>query len=241
MKPCSRILLGLLFAIITSCSLDEDPGVKIISFSFDFSSSTHDWVAGFADFPADSADSAFYELVSDYIEPPGSSEKAIMLSGNNHSDDLFMYIKKKITGLDPQTEYTLTIEVEFASEAKKGSIGAGGSPGESVFMKAGASSMEPKSLIENDFYVLNIDKGQQSQSGEDMVLIGDISVPSDSEGFVLVNRTNAPYANNNYTQPIIATTNSHGELWLIIGTDSGFEGVTTLYYRSVTGVLSKSN
>ena len=238
MKVCSRILLGFFFAIIISCSIDEDPGVRLISFSFDFPSSTHDWVTGFSNYPADSADSASYELLSGYVQRPGSTENAIMLSGKNQGDDLFMYMKKKITGLDPHAEYTITVETEFASEAKKG---AGGTGGESVFMKAGASNKEPKSLIENNFYILNIDKGQPSQSGEDMVLIGDISAPMDSEGFVLVNRTNAPYTNNNYTHPIIATSNSQGELWLIIGTDSAFKGVTTLYYRSVTAVLSKSN
>jgi hypothetical protein len=241
MKLCSRFLLVLLVVFSTSCAFDEDPGFRIIAYTFDFSTSTHGWVPGFADYPAGPDDSTFYELKFDHITRPNSTKKAIFLSGNNHSDDLFMYIKTQLVNLDPNTEYTITFDVEFASDAKKGSVGAGGSPGESVFMKVGASATEPKSVIENENYVLNIDKGNQAQAGDDMVVIGDIAGPADSEGYVLLNRSNGPYSNNNYQTPVVATTNSNGELWLIIGTDSGFEGVTNLYYATLNIVLSKDN
>jgi hypothetical protein len=38
---------------------------------------------------------------------------------------------------------------------------------------------------------------------------------------------------NNIGNPVTVTTNSKGEFWLIIATDSGFEGKTSLYYKSI--------
>jgi hypothetical protein len=241
MKLCSRFLLGTLIVIFAACGIEDDPGgFRIITYTFDFSTSQHDWIPGFADFPAGADDSTFYELQFSHTQRPGSDKKALMLSGNNHSDDLFMYIKKKLVNLDPNTQYTLTFEVEFASDAKEGSVGAGGSPAESVYMKAGASDMEPKSVIENDAHVMNIDKGNQSQPGIDMIVIGNVAVPTNSTGYVLTNRTNAPYSSNNYNAPVVVTTNASGEVWLIVGTDSGYEGITTLYYTTINAVLSRS-
>ena len=37
---------------------------------------------------------------------------------------------------------------------------------------------------------------------------------------------------------IIATSDDQGRLWLLFGSDSGFESLTTLYYTRVTVALS---
>jgi hypothetical protein len=242
MKLCSsRSILGLLIFFVAACGIEDEPGgFRIISYTFDFNTSKHDWIPGFAEFPSGPDDSTFYELQFAHTALPDSHKRALMLSGNNHSDDLFMYVKKKITNLDPNTPYTLTFEVEMESDAQKASVGAGGSPGQSVYVKVGASKNEPKTLIDDDYYIVNIDKGDQSQSGADMIVIGDISIPSDSSGYVAIKRTNAPLNNNSYNSPIVATTNSDGEMWLIVGTDSGYEGITTLYYTNINIVLSRS-
>jgi hypothetical protein len=240
MKVFSRFLLAIPFFIAVSCMSDDAPGFRIISYTYDFNAEDHGWTAGFSDLPAGEDDSSFFELKHEYTANPVNLKKSIMLSGNNHSDDLFMYIKTKLTNLDANAQYTLTFEVEFASEALKGSVGAGGSPAESVFLKAGAATLEPKSLIENDWYVLNIDKGDQSQSGTHMIVIGDIGVPEDSNGFAIASRSNSPYNQNSSTRPIVVTTNNDGEAWLIVGTDSGYEGVTTLYYSKISVILSQT-
>jgi hypothetical protein len=31
--------------------------------------------------------------------------------------------------------------------------------------------------------------------------------------------------------------NAQGEIWLVVGTDSGFEGKTTIYYNSIQAVI----
>jgi hypothetical protein len=242
MKLCSsRSLLGLLIFIVAACGVEEEPGgFRIISYTFDFNTSKHDWTAGFSGYPTGPDDSTLYELQFAHTTLPNSRNKALMLSGNNHNSNLFMYVKRKLTNLDPNTAYTLTFEVEMESDAQKASVGPAGSPGQNVSVKVGASKSEPKSLIDDDYYIMNIDKGDQSHSGADMIVIGDISIPSDSSGYVSIKRTNAPGTGNNYNTPIVTTTNSNGEIWLIVGTDSGYDGITTVYYTDINVVLSRS-
>lgn len=230
----------LFVSVFLSSCMSEDlgaPGFRITSLTFDFDETSSGWVHGFADYPSDATDSA-YALGYEYKAIPGTSKKGVMLTGNNHSDDLFMYIKHKVEDLDPNTQYTITFDVKFASDAKAGQSGIGGAPGESVFMKVGAANVEPKTLIEDDMFVMNIDKGDQSENGANMVVVGNVAVPENSDGFVEQSRTNSPY-NTNYNTPIVVTSNNDGELWLIVGTDSGFEGVTTIYYMEIAAVLSQ--
>lgn len=236
---CSRILIVTLLLGVFGClSSDNQAAVELFTKSFQFNDSDFGWTPGFADYPAGPDDSVFYELRFAHTEEPtGTRQKSLMLSGNNHSDDLFMFLKKKMTGFRPNTEYTLTFDLEFATDAKEGSVGVGGSPGEGVFLKVGATAMEPKAVIDANYYVMNIDKGNQSTGGQDMIMIGDIAAPATSNGYTLITRSNA----TSNDLPLTVRSNGAGELWLIVGTDSGFEGVTTLYYTKIFIVFSASS
>ncbi|HYG02716.1 MAG TPA: hypothetical protein VD927_09735 [Chryseosolibacter sp.] len=243
MKKLSLAAVSL-SSMLWGCGFDQaETGLQLVSLTYDFSTSEHGWKGGFCDYPATSYDSIFYELRYEHTNAPSEidqSGKAIMLSGSNHSDDLFMYLKRKIVNLAPNEDYFLTYEITLASNAADESFGAGGSPGGSVFLKVGASDIEPRSVIQDGQYVMNIDKGNQIEDGADMVTIGDVGGPSDGKSYVLITRTNGPDIAHT-EKVLVAHTNNKGELWLIVGTDSGFEGTTTLYYTSITAVLSRSN
>ncbi len=238
MKVCGKLIFLIVLAGLFGCDMSSDSsGIMVFSYSFDFAESQNDWVVDFTDFPA-GVDSSSYELKFAYTNLPanlGADKKSMMLSGNNHSYDLFMFMKRKITDLSPNTDYALVFEVELASNAPKGYAGAGGAPGESVWLKAGAAGTEPKRVIEDKQYTLNVDKGNQGTNGEMAIILGDISVSYDTQEFALITR------NNTGTTPFIARSNSKGEIWLMVGTDSGFEGTTTVYYTRVNVVFSATN
>lgn len=227
-QPLFVLLTTPLILLIFSCNKDEEPLNTGKELNFDFKTDAEGWEADFAEYPVGEDD--FYELEFNYTtlpEPLDQNKGSLMLSGNNHSDDLFMFITKKVEGLARNTSYKLSFEVEFASNVPDGMSGIGGSPGESVFIKAGASPMEPEVLLDNDGrYMLNIDKGNQSQNGEAMMVIGDFSNNTDKSSYTL--------KTINSTEDFNVTSNSNGELWLIIGTDSGFEGSTRIYYNSIS-------
>ena len=210
-------------------------GDKTFEFTYDFDA--EGWVAGFADLPADYEDE-LYELDSDHRElPSGLEGSGIYIQGHNRSDDLFMFLKKRVDGLKPETTYQVTFRIDLATNVPGGMMGIGGSPGESVYVKAGATVIEP--LVDEDasgHLRMNIDKGNQATEGRDMINLGHVAHPelgdSTGEEYKIKSLTNEE-------RPFEVTTDTDGALWLIVGTDSGFEGLTTLYYDQIAIVLNE--
>lgn len=221
-------LLSILAVLSLGCKEDDDTARPVEAFSYDFEQGFDGWQGGVADYPKDWEQSRL-EFVFIHDNLPAEINEdgmGVRISGRNLSDDLFMFMKKKITGLEPNHTYSVTFLIELASKYPEQSAGIGGSPGASVFLKAGGSTVEPIPVEEGDDIRMNIDKGGQSQGGENMMVLGNIGIPGEEQVYQLIQR-------NNLQNPIQITTDNSGSLWLIIGTDSGFEGTTTLYYNTV--------
>lgn len=198
------------------------PEVRLV---YDFAESAHGFVAGFVDLPKD-ADPALYDLRSGHSPRPANlgGAPALMISGQNRSDDLFMYWSRRVTGLQPRTAYRTRFLVEFASDAPSGTIGIGGSPAESVYVKAGATVAEPQRVVDREgWWRLSLDKSNQIRSGLDLVVLGTVATPAGTSGYQRVTLSST-------VEGEWVTTDESGALWLTFGTDSGFEGGTTLYY-----------
>lgn len=206
---------------------EDDTRNQMAEFSYEFDSGMEGWEGDFADYPI--GESEDYELEYEYStlpEPLDEEEGALRMSGTNMSDDLFMFIKRKITDLDPSTTYEATFSVQFASDVPDGMVGVGGSPGESVIIKAGATTIEPVPVEDDmDYYRMNIDKTSQSGDASDMIELGDFSNDTDQEVYTLKTVTS--------DQRFQVTTNQNGELWLIVGTESGFEANTNIFYNTI--------
>jgi hypothetical protein len=77
-----------------------------------------------------------------------------------------------------------------------------------------------------------LDKGQQSQSGADAIVLGDVSNGREDSEYALVKRTNSD-------KPFTVKANAQGEIWLFVGTDSGYEGLTVLYYDRIKVTITE--
>ena len=123
--------------------------------------------------------------------------------------------------------------MDLATNVPAGLIGIGGSPGESVFVKAGASTVEPTAEEgDNRHLRTNIDKGNQAQGGESMVVLGNVAHPD------VLGKEYRIKTLDNKDLPLMVDTDSEGRVWLIVGTDSGFEGLSALYYSRISYTLS---
>src|SRR6056297_2810954 len=231
-----RFIWFTFLILVSGCGTSSD-SEEPITFIFNFSNGTEQWSGGFADYPVGEED--FFNL--DFTRSPLPSPLdpnmyGLKISGDNGSDDLFMFIKRNIDGLKPATTYFLSLDIELASSSPEDAVGIGGGPGTSVFLKAGAVSEEPAPVIteqagfEDGYYRMNIDRGNQSQGGEDMPLIGNVAHENDDFEYTLINRS---------LENFQIQSSDQGELWLIIGTDSGFEGTTTLYCSEVRAELTE--
>ena len=61
----------------------------------------------------------------------------------NYTDDLGMFVRKRIDGLHSDTGYRVELELELASNVGDDCFGIGGSPGSDVFLHMGASTTAP--------------------------------------------------------------------------------------------------
>lgn len=204
-----------------------------MAFEFDFASGQQGFVAGFADLPANykPADYALDSGLRARPNPPGGGS-SLYIAGTNRSADLWMFWKKKLTGLQANTVYDVVMDVEFLSDVEKGSVGVGGSPGESVFVKLGASAIEPVAASDkNGWLRLNADKGNQSNAGKNALVVGNVAKPAGSpKGLLALQRTTRGAR-------LRINTDASGSMWIFFGTDSGFEGRSSLYYTRCAAVL----
>ncbi|NQW18896.1 MAG: hypothetical protein HQ478_15605 [Chloroflexi bacterium] len=198
------------------------------AFEYNFDNDAEGWETGFADLPANWSPYT-YELDAGYRALPSVlSGGGIYLQGHNRSDDLFMYLTKQISGLKPLTQYEIEISIDLVANVPGGLMGIGGSPGESVYVKVGATPSEP--IVAANVagqLLISVDKGQQSNDGSEMVVIGNVSNEE-----VVDDEYKLKTLDNSYS-PLTVTSDADGQLWLIVGTDSGFEGLSNFYYSGI--------
>ena len=232
-QPLKYASLFVAINLLSACGGGKiyvgNPPANNKTITIDFSTNAEGWSSRFADYPA--GQEAFYELASSHTSLPvslGQNRKGIKISGNNHSDDLFMFITKKFTGLEPNTRYELDFDVTIGTDVHSDCAGIGGSPGNSVNVKAGASKTEPKPVNDGTgFYLLNLDKGNQAVGGSDVMLIGNIAngLECDNSDHSYKKKTL-----KSETGKFTTYSDAEGAIWILFGTDSGYEGTTTIYF-----------
>jgi len=241
LRHWSLIFFPCLLLVSFNSAAIAQGGASSVTKSFDFRNGALGWQAGFADYPPATDKDGFYDLKAEIRALPTEigSGTGFYLQGNNHSDDLFMFLKRRLDsadGIAAGQTYQITFTLVFASNARSGCFGAGGSPGEGVTLKAGASPGEPLALLTPppsgaaSNLRMNVDKANQSQGGIAASVTGDIAngQPCDLShppSYVSIRRT--------HQHTSLVNANSKGELWLFVGTDSGYEATTALYYQQI--------
>jgi hypothetical protein len=208
---------------------------------YDFLDGSDGWAAEISDFTDATRPDDF--VAETGVAPIGFDARSgyFHLAAGNRSDDLFMFLARSVgidDGLVGSTPYRAAFTVEFASDAPTGCAGIGGAPGESVYLKVGATDTQPVPVETDDGVRLSIDKGNQSGGGADAEVAGDIAngIPCEQA----LEQDPVPYAivTREHTLGDPVTTAPDGTLWLLVGTDSGFEGRTSLYYDRIVVELT---
>lgn len=240
MKPSIAVATAITasFMLLTGCSTsgpETDPGVV---FHFDFGEGRQGWESLFSNYDVGREEGLELEAGHRTLpEPLDTMKKALYISGENHSDDLNMFFKRRVSGLEPNTTYSVAFEVEIATNAPSGCVGVGGAPGESVTMHAAASASEPERVVDEDpspYYRLNlvVDYGRHNWYRD--TEIGDIANSLRCEE---AHRLGSPYRRKRIESDPghwQVQTDAEGSAWLLVGTRSGFESTTSLYYTEIT-------
>ncbi|NWF77062.1 MAG: PEP-CTERM sorting domain-containing protein [Chloroflexi bacterium] len=212
-----------------------------VRLEFDFRDGAQGWQAGFAEYAPEMEDMQLEAGIRPLPSELGINGTGYYIQGMNHSDDLFMFLKRRLGSEDGVVlgqKYRVKFTIVFASNAPSGAYGIGGSPGESVFLKAGASTVEPEVYLDPDanYYLMNVDKGLgNDEAGGVASVVGDIANGLSAEE---VDLQNPPYVSLKRQHEHTVTANPDGGLWLLVGTDSGFEGLTGIYYQRIAVTLT---
>jgi hypothetical protein len=211
-----------------------------VRFDFDFRRGLHDWTAEFSDYSV-LIDRNRMMLDWGFRPLPDAvgGGSALFIQGDNLSEDLFMFFKRRVDGLNPATTYAAAFEVQFATGVPYGCFGIGDSPGEGVHVKAGASASEPAVVIINGRYQVALDKGNQATGGREAVALGDIasSVSGNAVGCQFWTHWELKTLRSG-AGAVVVKPDASGSVWLVFGTESGFGGVTRLYYIRFVAELS---
>src|SRR5262245_48799539 len=169
----------------------------------------------------------------DEVKISGKNRSAYYLQSVNRPDDIFMYLRGMLSetdGLISDQEYKLAFQINFASNSRN-CPGVGGSES-SVWLKAGGSTLEPVPLLQaNNYLSINVDKGDQQEGGKNLGSIG--SIWNGQEGcdeaprYILLQRD---YEHPFPTRAVASTA----QRWFAVGTESGYESLTGVYYHSIT-------
>ena len=93
------IIFSTLILALAGCeNNDQTNEVEPTEYIYNFQEDSEDWTAGFADYPNEANAEEFYELEFSHSMLPSPlriTDGALKQAGNNHSDDLFMFVKKK--------------------------------------------------------------------------------------------------------------------------------------------------
>lgn len=237
MKKLKKLFSALILTIAIFIAVQPTADAQTVEIEYDFRRGNQGWSTGFADYKPNTGTN--YELETAWRFMPRKltlvPARGLYIQGHNRSDDLFMFLKRRLDAQDGVVAgraYRVEYVIRLASKAPTGCGGVGGAPGEGVYLKAGASPVEPLAVLQADGWLrMNIDKGNQSQGGTAASVAGNIAngIPCQDAS------PNFPYAliQRDHQHTSNVTANASGEIWLLIGTDSGFEGMTSLYYRSV--------
>jgi hypothetical protein len=202
------------------------PPRPVVEKTFDFAQGSGGWLSGYADYSPSTAPN---DVVSEIRAlPVPFSGFGYYNAGTNRSDDLFIYVKTKIGGLAAGTNYRVGATVEFLTDVPVGCSGVGGAPGESVWVVVATSSSEPQTQFNGLEYRMNIERGNQSQSGRDGVVVGNIANTVQDCG---PRRWETKSLATPIPSPLIIRADDRGEAWFLVGIDSGFESFSRVYYQ----------
>lgn len=237
------MVVGLLAAaatVLSGCDVfSPDTESRVVD--TDFTATSGAWTSAFSDYSEGMEEGM--ELVAGRRGLPDNvdrstvqADSAMYLAGTNHSDDLFMYLKRPVDGLEANTAYRVEYRVEIATAAPSDCVGIGGPPGEAVWVKGGAAPVEPERQPSDGY--LNVDKGNQSTGGPNAVVLGNIAndvSECTGEGVYTRKVLRSPGA-----ETLTVESDGDGRLWLFVGTESGFEGRTGLFYLRVRAEVERA-
>ena len=224
-------LLGMI-ACDTSPNPPQTTDAEAVA-RYDFESDgTQGWTTGASDYPIDTLGGAV-NFESGIASVPNSLNggSGLRVAGNDPKSDLFLFIKQQFGPLQANRTYQLVFDLALVTQ-NLGTDTLTVNDNVDLALKLGSSIEEPlveeitdSTLLGYPAFILNIDKGNGSQGGENLDFTGLVRIgtaPEEASQLIEVSYT------------MIGTTDSNGFLWVTIGTDSQTGIPHAVFYEGLT-------
>lgn len=235
-KLIQYFIIGFLIFLL-GCAADQDSNVDLLT-AFDFESGVQQWEGGISDYPVTYEDSINFVLTTNQVASSFDIGRSVGLnvSGENPHGDLFYFFMRKVSGLEPGKKYNLDFEFFVYAQLlnKPESLSS-----EELYLKVGAVNFKPELeevIWRNSlkYMALNIEKGEvNSDEGVDMINMGSIKhFTSDVPDFI---------SGNTFDRRIEIEPDKNGDIWILIGVDSGIRSYLTFGMEALTVYYREKN
>lgn len=205
---------------------DVDP---VRTMTSEFEEGTEKWIGDYALYNrADTTKIAFLMEKDSLPAAIDSLKSSIRMEATNVGDNMFLFIKKKIVGLNPEKTYNVSFDINIGTNYPS----LDGATGTKISLKAGASPTEPVKILNAGYYNVSINKGLWNVDGSEMVILGDVTNGIGRAVYQLVNR-------NSSSKNISVKPDANGTIWVCVGEDSSYSGKTVLYIDNIKVVLTE--
>ena len=205
----------------TSEAKGESENKPVFADITDFESGNNAYNYGFANYAADKEET--YEFTTQITDIPDLESKGLLLSGNNKSDGLIMYLTKDIVALT-DTEYTVTLDFDIAIN-KKSAISEENTSLKAIYVKAGVTNISFAPELDNkNYYRSNWDIGELGNSGTDARALGTAEK---------VNSDDETYQYKHFSQSFSVITDEKGLICVLIAVDSNVSSVSSVYFDNI--------
>ncbi|GMQ62529.1 hypothetical protein [Vallitalea maricola] len=219
----------LLFGCQNKYSDNNTSESHSLEFNYDFQNGTDGWMGGLAGIDGDTLTYGFdINFAQADYSLNDNSNRGIYLTCSTKNNNMFMYTTKKLSsrdGLSPLSNYEVNLKFDILPvKNNNNSI-----PMDRLFIKAAVVNIEPSMQV--------IERGYNNY------LFVNPNTEDASKKINLITLGNADALNNNdietFQESFNATTNSNGEMWVIIGVDSDYKGNGSLFLDNVNISINK--
>jgi hypothetical protein len=223
-----RLAMAGLSFLLCYCNGGNDPlPIRFIESTFE--SDLEEWSGDFAYTKTGTDALVKFKITQAPLPETLKSElHGLKLEGHNSGDSIFLFIKKKITGLDPAKTYKVAYQINLATNFPDTLAGAG----RIIYLKAGASTTEPTSITGTGISTVSIQNGALAKSGTQMRLLGNVANGLDSTYYKPITRSNA-----NVAVPV--TPDVDGNIWLCVGINTTFKGDMALFFDRIYAAIGE--
>lgn len=220
----------VLLLSLYGCSGEKRNDVNPVrTMTSEFESGTEEWIGDYALYNRKDTTKIAFVMEKDSLPAAIDSLKSsLRMEATNLGDSIFLFIKKKIVGLNPEKTYNVSFDINIATNYPE----LDGATGTKINLKAGASATEPVKILNAGYYNLSIKKGLWNVDGSEMVILGDVTNGIGRAAYQLVNR-------NSSSKNIFVKPDANGTIWVCVGEDSSYSGKTILYIDNIKVVLTE--